>query len=37
MEIALTFLKVVAVVADFVTIFMFIESRSEKRSDRNEK
>ncbi len=37
MEIALIFLKVVAVVADFVTIYMFIESRCEKRSDKNEK
>ncbi len=37
MEIILIFLKVVAVIADFVTIFMFIEYCNEKRSDKNEK
>ncbi len=37
MEIALIIIEVVAIVADFVTIFMFVESRLEKHADRNEK
>ncbi len=37
MEIALIVIDVVAIVADLVTIFMFIESRREKHADRNEK
>ncbi len=30
-------LEVIAIVADLVTIYMFIESRIEKHTDRNEK
>ncbi len=37
MEIALIILDVIAIAADFITIYLFIESRLEKRSDRNEK
>ncbi len=37
MEIALIILDVIAIAADLVTIYLFIESRLEKRSDRNEK
>ncbi len=37
MEIALIIIDVIAIVADLVTIFMFIESRRDKHADRNEK
>ncbi len=37
MEVILIVFDVMAIVADFVTIFMFIESRREKRSHKYEK
>ncbi len=37
MEVALMILDVIAIAADLVTIFMFIESRCEKRADRKTK
>ncbi len=37
MEVALIILEVLAIVADIVTIYMFIESRCGKRSDKYEK
>ncbi len=37
MEVALIILEVIAIAADIVTIFMFIESRFDMRNDRNEK
>ncbi len=37
MEVALIILEVLAIVADIVTIYMFIENRCEKRTDKNKK
>ncbi len=37
MEVALIIFEVMAIAADLVTIFMFIESRLEKRSHKYEK
>ncbi len=36
-EITIMILDVIAILADVVTIYMFIESRMEKRTHRNEK
>ncbi len=37
MEIALIIFEVIAIVADFITIFMFVESRLEKHADKRKK
>ncbi len=37
MEVALIIFEVIAIVADFVTIFLFIESRLEKHADKRKK